>query len=120
MKWIVAAILMLFVALALNLTLLVYAMYAIIAILVISKWITGRWTESIQAERTCDIRDGKIGDTVPVTIKLKHDGKYPIAWVLVEDMLEQRALVRNPPALGLSGTRLAVFKLSPGESGQLI
>ena len=95
MKWIFAAILLLFVALALNLTLLVYAMYAIIAILIISKWITSRWTESIQAIRVCEIQMAKIGDNVPVMIKLKHVGKFPIAWVLVEDMIEQRALVRN-------------------------
>ena len=120
MKWIIAAILMLFVALALNLTLLVYAMYAIIGILVISKWVTSRWTESIQAERICEIREAKIGDNVPVLIKLKHVGKYPIAWVLVEDILESRALVRKPPALGLAGKRLDVFKLSNGQSEQLL
>ena len=120
MKWIFAAILLLFVALALNLTLLVYAMYAIIAILIISKWITSRWTESIQAIRVCEIQMAKIGDNVPVMIKLKHVGKFPIAWVLVEDMIEQRALVRNPPPLGLDGKRLDVMKLNPGESRQLL
>ena len=78
MKWIFAAILLLFVALALNLTLLVYAMYAIIAILIISKWITSRWTESIEAIRVCEIQMAKIGDNVPVMIKLKHVGKFPI------------------------------------------
>lgn len=120
MKWIFAAILLLVVALALNLTLLVYAMYAIIAILIISKWITGRWTESIEAERFCDIQMAKIGDNVPVMIKLKHVGKFPIAWVLVEDMIEQRSLVRNPPPLGLDGKRLEVMKLNPGENRQLL
>jgi len=120
MKWIFAAILLLFVALALNLTLLVYAMYAIIAILIISKWITSRWTESIEAQRVCEIQMAKIGDNVPVMIKLKHVGKFPIAWVLVEDMIEQRALVRNPPPLGLDGKRLEVMKLNPGETRQLL
>jgi len=52
-------------------------------------------------------------------IKLKHVGKFPIAWVLVEDMIEQRALARNPPPLGLTGERLEVMTLNAGETRQL-
>ena len=120
MKWIAAAILILFVALLLNLTLLVYAMYAIIAILFASKWVTSRWTQAIEAERVCDIDTAEIGDLVPVMIKLKHIGTIPITWVLVEDMLENRSLIFKPPSLGVKGQRLEVMKLIPGESKQLL
>ncbi|MDG1872681.1 MAG: DUF58 domain-containing protein [Mariniblastus sp.] len=120
MKWIVASILLLFVAMALNLTLLVYAMYAIIAILVISKWITNRWTQAVEAERVCDTSMAKIGDFVSIMIRLKHVGRFPIAWVLVEDMLEQRTQTYKPPSLRIHGKRLEVMKLNPGNSKQLL
>ncbi len=107
MKWFVAAILLLFVAMVLNLTLLVYALFIIIAILFASKWVTSLWTQAIEAERVCEIQTSKIGELVPVIIKLKHVGRFPITWLLVEDMLENRSLVFNPPSLGVKGNRLA-------------
>ena len=119
MKWIAAAILLLLVAMVLNLTLLVYAMYAIVAILFVSAWVTSRWTHDVEAERICDIETAEIGDLVPVLIKLKHVGRFPITWVLVEDMLENRSLVFKPPSLGVKGQRLEVMKLKPGESKRL-
>ena len=120
MKWIVVAILMLFVAMALNLTLLVYAMFAIISILFISKWVTSVWTQSVEAQRFCDNEVAEIGDLVPVMIKLKHVGKFPITWRLVEDILENRTQAFKPPSLGVKGRRLEVLKLNPGETKQLI
>ena len=119
MKWLFAAILLLFIAMALNLTLLVYAMYAIIAIIMISKWITGRWTQAVEAERVCDVTEAKIGEQISILIKLKHVGKLPITWVLVEDMLEPRAQAYRPPSLGVQGERLEVMKLNPNETKQL-
>jgi len=47
------------------LTLLVYAMYAIIAILIISKWVTSRWTESIQTQRACEMQLPKAATAFP-------------------------------------------------------
>ena len=119
MKWIFGAIAMLVVAVTLNLTLLVYAMYAIIAILFISKWVTSQWTQAIEAERYCDIHTADIGDLVPVMIKLKHVGRIPITWVLVEDMIQTRSVFK-PPALAVKGRRLEVMKLQPGETSQLL
>lgn len=120
MKWVVAAILMLFVAMALNLTLLVYAVYAIIAILIASHWMTRNWTESVTASRVCDREFAKIGERATIAVKLEHHGRFPITWMLVEDLLEPRSQAYEPPALGLSGTRIQVMKLSAGEKKQLL
>ncbi len=119
MKWLIAAILLLFVALALNLMLLVYAMYAMIGIILVSQWVTSRWAQAMNAERTCDIEMAEIGDVVPVMVKLEHAGRFPIAWLLVEDMLEQKSLSFQPPSLDVKGKRLEVMKLSPGDKKQL-
>ena len=119
MKWLIAAILLLFVALALNLMLLVYAMYAMIGIILVSQWVTSRWAQAMNAERTCDIEMAEIGDVVPVMVKLEHAGRFPIAWLLVEDMLEQKSLSFQPPSLDVKGKRLEVMKLNPGDKKQL-
>lgn len=75
MKWIVATILMAVLAMILNLSLLVYAIYALLAILLISRWLTRQWTASVEAERVCPIRSVRIGAEVAVAIKLKHTGR---------------------------------------------
>lgn len=119
MKWFIATILLAILAMVLNLSLLVYAIYALLAILLISRWLTRQWTDSVEAERVCPSSSVRIGAEIPIAIKLKHTGRWPITWALVEDLIEPRALAFRPPALAVTGRRLTVIKLKPGEQQQL-
>jgi uncharacterized protein (DUF58 family) len=79
MKWVIATILLALLAMVLNLSLLVYALYAIAAILFISSYVTSRWTQSVEAERICNSEAVNLGQSVSVIIKVRHTGNLPIA-----------------------------------------
>ncbi len=120
MKWVIATILLALLAMVLNLSLLVYTLYSIAAILFISSYVTSRWTQSVEAERVCNSEAVNVGQSVSVIIKVRHTGNLPITWLLVEDLLEKRAMAFRPHALEVSGRRLEVMKMSPGDESQLM
>jgi uncharacterized repeat protein (TIGR01451 family) len=106
MKWFLGAMLLLAVALSLGLGLLAYAMYALLGVMLVSRFLARSWSENLRATRECNRLDANIGETVAVNITIENTGALPIAWLLVEDMLPRQALVYDPPSLRTSGKRL--------------
>ena len=53
MKWILGTLALLLLGLALKLGLLVYAMYVLLGVLLLSRFFTRTWTEKIVASRHC-------------------------------------------------------------------
>ncbi len=113
MKWLVIALIVLGVSLVTGMGLLSFAMYSLLGVLIGSRFLANRWAKSIKAVRTCDRTVAEIGDMVTVSLALENDGRLPIAWVLVEDMLPRKALFFDPPDLGVQGKRMAIFMLGP-------
>ena len=110
MKWFAAAILLLLASLALGLSLPAYAMYALLGIMLVSRWLARHWIQSLSALRECNRYSANVGDTVAVVIRLENTGRLPVAWVLVEDLLPRRALVQ-PPSLQVKGHRIQLAML---------
>ena len=77
------------------------------------------WTRSVVAIRRGGDHELKIGSTTKVEIKLTNRSRLPVLWVLVEDLLPRRALMFNPPALGVEGTRVEVMLLWGNETKSL-
>ena len=117
MRWITSAVLILLVALLLRMELLAYAMYALLAVLLVSRLLAHSWSQHVAAERECNRLTAEIGDTVAVVIKIRNLGSLPIAWLLVEDLLPRRALMFRPPSLQLKGHHVRLMMLW-GGSGQ--
>lgn len=113
MKWLAGAILLLVVALVFNLPLLAYAMYVLLAVMLISRFLTRRWADSLVATRACNRLEAKIGETVAVMLNVQNTGNLPIAWVLVEDLLPRDSLMYRPPKLQVEGRRVALTMLRP-------
>jgi uncharacterized protein (DUF58 family) len=99
------------VALVLDLGLLMYAMYALLAVLLFSRYLTRRWAESLTATRECNRLSADVGDMVAVVVNVANSSSLPIAWCLIEDLLPRHALVHDPPALGLEGRRTQLSML---------
>lgn len=112
MKWFAAVVLILLTALAFGLGLLAYAMYALLGIMLVSRWLARHWIQSLIALRECNRYSANEGDTVAVVITLKNVGWLPIAWVLVEDLLPRRALTYQPPSLQVQGKRIQLSMLN--------
>ena len=68
MKWFAGVVLILIVALAFGLGLMAYAMYALLGIMLVSRWLARYWIENLSAARECNRYSVNVGDTVAVVI----------------------------------------------------
>lgn len=109
MRWLVVAILVTVVAVALNLGLLAYSMYALAGVIVLSRWLADRWSAELSASRSINRDHVKIGDSVAVVTVIENRSWLPIPWLLVEDLLPKKALIHNPPNLAITGRRLQLM-----------
>lgn len=120
MNWLVGAALILLVSLIFDLGMLAYAMYALLAVLLLSRYLTRKWTESLTATRECNRLTADVGDTVAVNISIQNQGRLPIPWCLIEDLLPRRALIHEPPNLAVQGRRVQLSMLRGGASRTLL
>src|SRR5262245_3784899 len=111
MKWFAGAILLLVIAILFGFDLLAYAMYVLLAVLLVSRFLTRSWAESLAASRECNRLSAEVGDPVAVVVTLKNTGRWPVAWVLLEDLLPRDALIFDPPRLKVSGRRVQLTML---------
>ena len=119
MKWLVAALLLLLLAAALGMGLLVYAMYALLAVLLVSRFLSQHWVKNLLAKRRCSHQAAQVGDTVTITIVVENQSSLPAAWVLLEDVLPRKALLHDPPNLQLKGQPVRLEML-PGNAAKTI
>lgn len=120
MNWIVGAVLVLLVALVLDLGLLAYAMYALLGVLLVSRYLTRAWAEGLNATRECNRLTADVGDSVAVVVDIENRGNWPIPWCLVEDLLPRRALIHDPPNLAVTGRRVQLSMLRAGAKRTLM
>ena len=112
--WIIIAGLLLLLSLVLDLALLAYAMYALLAVLLLSRFLTRRWADDLTAVRESNRLKADVGDTVAVNVVIKNGGGWLIPWCLVEDLLPREALIHRPPNLAVEGRRMGVVMLPAG------
>ncbi len=111
MKWFLGATLLLVIALVFQLGLLAYAMYALLGVMLVSRFLARTWSEHLTAQRECNRLSANIGESVAVVITVQNLGALPVAWLLLEDLLPRDALVYDPPSLRVSGRRLQLAML---------
>ncbi len=106
MRWFLGALALLAIGWAFGLSLLAYAMYALLGIMLVSRVVTQIWITNIEAQRECNRLTAGIGERIAVVINLRNRGVLPIAWMLLEDVLPRAALMFKPPDLGVEGRRM--------------
>ena len=111
MRWFGAVVLILVAALAFGLGLLAYAMYALLGVMLVSRWLARHWIQNLSAQRECNRYSVNTGDTVAVVVTLENKGLLPVAWVLAEDLLPRRAFKYQPPSLQVRGNRTELTML---------
>ena len=135
MKWYIAVILILLAALLLDSGLLAYAMYVLLGLLLLTRFLarSGSATSPPHAPSprlaaatmavtkrntaTCGLT-AEIGDRVKVRVTVTNDGRLPVPWVLLEDVLPREALDQRFPRLKVKGKRLRIAMLSAGGSDE--
>jgi uncharacterized protein (DUF58 family) len=111
MRWFLVALLLLLAAFVLDSGLLAYAMYVLLGLLVLSRWLARSWIRNISAERFCEQKTAEIGDVVPMKLVVRNEGRIPVPWVLVEDLLARHSLDPRFPRIKIKGKRLRIFML---------
>ena len=111
MRWFAGALLLLAVALVFDFGLLAYAMYALLGVMIASRFLSRAWAENLAARRECNRVEAHVGETVAVMIRLANRGALPVPWVLIEDLLPRDAVASQPPRLEVVGKRLQLVML---------
>ncbi|HTN01816.1 MAG TPA: DUF58 domain-containing protein [Planctomycetaceae bacterium] len=120
MRWILGAIVLLIVGMVFQLGLLVYAMYVLLGVLVVSRYLAREWIQNVVVTRECSRLTARIGETVAVIVTLKNSGRWPIPWLLVEDSVPRDALAERPPRITLEGKRVGILQFSAGGEKRLL
>jgi uncharacterized protein (DUF58 family) len=116
MKWIAGTIVLLALGLVFQLSLLIYAMYVLLGVLLLSRVFTRVWTSGIEAQRFSIDEALEIGSSMEVKVAARNTGRLAIPWLLLEDSVPREALTQSPHHLKAEGARLAVARLAPGET----
>ena len=113
MKWILGTLALLAVGLVLKLSLLVYAMYVLLGILLLTRFFTRTWTEKITASRQVTGEVFEMGETCEVAVEIENHGPLAIPWLILEDSLPSEALMSQ--RIKVDGGRLMLARLARGE-----
>jgi len=111
MKWILGTAVLLIVGLVFRLGLLVYAMYTLLGVLLVSRYLAWAWIRQVTASRECDKDSLQIGESAQVTVTILNSGGLKVPWLLIEDSLPVDALHQHPPRLQVTGNTLHLSQL---------
>ncbi|MGE0610080.1 MAG: DUF58 domain-containing protein [Pirellulales bacterium] len=119
MKWFFGILLLLLAALAFRLGLLAYAMYVLLGLLVVSRFLAREWIGGLSATRTSSQLTAQVNEAVAVGVTVHNRGRLPVPWVLMEDVVHWPPCINGPPPVKLRGKRLKISLLSRGGSTTL-
>ena len=120
MRWLIFFILVLFAAFALQAGLLAFAMYVLLGVLLLSRYLAKKWVSGLHATRETIVTDPvEVGAEVEIRVRVENKGTITVGWVLVEDLLPETALRQKPPRLKLKGKRLKLARIRADKSSTL-
>ncbi len=108
MKWFIGVVLFLALALVLQSGLLAYAMYVLLGLLLIGRFLARNWIAGLAVSRACNRYTAEVDDTVAVNLTVRNESGLPVPWVIAEDLLPKHALGQKPPRLKVKGKRIAI------------
>ena len=85
------------------------------AVVLVARLVTQKWSDSVKGRKTISRTRASIGESAEVFIEVQNVGRWPIIWMLVEDLVPPQAVTRNLPALTFDGDRVAVLKFGIGQ-----
>jgi uncharacterized protein (DUF58 family) len=132
MRWFLGVIAFLLVALLIESGLLAYAMYVLLAVMLVGRLLAreslGKVTATrlVKKLRSKEIRrpgdkalEAEIGDDIKVEVSIKNAGWLFVPWVLLEDLLPKTALRPKPSRLRVKGKRIQIRSLPAGKEVEM-
>lgn len=119
MRWLIGIVVLIGLAFALQAGLVAFAGYVLLGVFLLSRFLARDWIASAQAERVCDESPLEVGGQTTVSVAVTNVGRWPICWLLVEDLLPARSIRKPGPALTVTGSRIRVMFLKAGQTKTL-
>ena len=119
MKWVIGALLILGLSFAIGSDLLAYAMYSLLTLIVVSRWLSKNWASQLSATRESSQLTAEINDHIGVELELTNRGNLPVPWILLEDVLSKKSFQHTPPSLELQSSRIKLTMLRGGQKKKL-
>jgi uncharacterized protein (DUF58 family) len=120
MIWLIAVVVILVSSVLLGLSNLLFVAYALLGVLLLSRWLTQRWTESLTARRACSKLEADEQDKIAVVVEISNAGRWRVLWTLLEDLLPRKSLLFHPPNLEVLGERIKLVSLRTGQTARLL
>jgi uncharacterized protein (DUF58 family) len=113
MRWLLGTILLLLFSLVFRLSVVTYAAYALLGVMIVSRLLSKAWIENLLVEQEFNRLTAEVGETIAVVATIRNRGPLPIVWFLAEDLLPRSAMIYDPPNLRVQGKRLHLAMLRP-------
>ena len=120
MKWLIVTGLLLLLALRLGLGYVVYGLYALLGVLLVSRFMTQHWAAHLTASRHCNRLEVEQHEKVAVVVEVQNQGRLRILWALLEDLLPRQALMFRPPRLEVLGQRIRLCTIRPQDTVRIL
>jgi uncharacterized repeat protein (TIGR01451 family) len=111
-KWIAGAAALLVVAYMSRSGFVVYALYAVLLVMLLSRLMTEICLRGLECERAVSRTEMTIGERVDVILTVRNTGIFPIPWVFVEDLI--------PARMPVTGERVKLLTLMPGQEENML
>jgi uncharacterized protein (DUF58 family) len=112
LKWIGGAAILLLLAYATGSGFVVYSLYAVLLVMILSRLTTEICLRGFECEREISRAEAVIGERAEVILTVRNKGLLPIPWVLVEDLL--------PDKMPTVGECAKLLTLMPGQEEKLL
>lgn len=116
MKWFLGTLALLLIGLLFKLNLLVYAMYVLLGVLLLSRYFANAWVQKLYAKRTCSQSAVEIGETVDVEVGVQNQGALSLPWLLMEESFGRDSVNEFPRRMEVVGERIKLIRLKAGET----
>ena len=116
MRWISGTIIILILGSIAKLGFLVYAMYVLLGILLLSRFMTHQWSEGLVATRSPLVNKVDIGNQQNIEISLINTSAFSAPWILFEESFPKESLEQMPRKLSLKGKGLGITALGTNET----
>ena len=92
MRWLIGIVAILGLAFALQAGLVAFAGYVLLGVFFLSRYLAKEWITNVEAERQCNEDPQEVGGQTQVIVTIRNKGRWPICWLLIEDLLPARSL----------------------------
>ena len=90
LRWMLLCLVILLAALVAQIEFFAYAVWALLAIFLVSQVMGRVALRGLAIERHCNKRQAEIGEAATVTLEVKNDKPLPVPWIVVEDLIPRR------------------------------